>query len=681
MGRAEYGVHRPSFEPDPSLPLFDDSHWVPHRETESHVQGGGDSTPTNPGRFRKRQPHASGGLGKVSIAEDQELRRDVALKEIQHVYADDPECRRRFLLEAHVTGSLEHPGVVPVYGMGFNDQGRPYYAMRFIRGESLRDAIERLYPTEGDEALDEEQRTREVRRLLQRFVTVCNTIEYAHSRGVLHRDIKPDNIMLGPYGETLVVDWGLAKFVKAGEESDPTRVNAPEDLETESTRLGTAMGTPGYMSPEQALGWHDSLTPASEVYSLGATLYCLATGEHAIARSTLEQMIRATQTGDFRAPSEANPSIAKPLEAVILKAMATKSKERYETVGDLADDLDGFLAGEPVTAWREPWSVRVQRWIHRHRTAVSTGVSAVGIATVALAIGVVVLSNANRRIASAREAAEDARDNATEISELALSQYGDYVKSITNSRRLRTESLEPLRRDLLVAARDFYTKLASISGGSTDLSLQEADAYFRLGNINNELEDRETAMADYQNAIRILERLADDGPGDDKQVKLLIAKNKMNLALNQRILGNHSEASDTLQDAQDITADLQSRPVATASQEQLAAIFHNRGSWQFADGDLDAAESSFLEAERLINGVLQESPGNIESLLLSARTESNLGLVYSAFNRFDDSIKRFRHGIQLLTELQEAHPDPYNEAEIARSLAQHRGRGTRAVRF
>jgi serine/threonine protein kinase len=157
------------------------------------------------------RPHARGGLGEVFVARDQELHREVALKEIQARH-DDPRSRSRFLLEAEVTGGLEHPGVVPVYGLGAYPDGRPFYAMRLIKGDSLKEAIGRFHQADVP-GRDPGERRLALRGLLRRFVDVCNAVAYAHSRGVLHRDLKPSNVMLGPYGETLVVDWGLAKVV------------------------------------------------------------------------------------------------------------------------------------------------------------------------------------------------------------------------------------------------------------------------------------------------------------------------------------------------------------------------------------------------------------------------------------------------------------------------------------
>jgi eukaryotic-like serine/threonine-protein kinase len=169
-------------------------------------------------RFRYLRPHAKGGLGEVCVAYDSEVNREVALKVIQAKFADDPDSQARFLLEAEVAGGLEHPGIVPVYGLGKYQDGRPFYAMRFIRGERLQQAIERFHRSSDTEE-DPRERAIEFRKLLRRFIDVCNAIDYAHSRGVLNRDIKPNNIMLGGHGETLVVDWGLAKWTGRAEYS------------------------------------------------------------------------------------------------------------------------------------------------------------------------------------------------------------------------------------------------------------------------------------------------------------------------------------------------------------------------------------------------------------------------------------------------------------------------------
>ncbi len=343
-------------------------------------------TPTSTGqRFRVLRPHARGGLGEVFVASDEELQREVALKEIQASHADDPQNRARFLLEAKVTGGLEHPGVVPVYGLGAYADGRPFYAMRFIRGDSLKDAIRQFHGAEGTWR-DVGERALALRGLLGRFVAVCNAVAYAHSRGVLHRDLKPANVMLGPYGETLVVDWGLAKVVGRpgdGEGSTEQTLRPTVAEGSALTQVGAAIGTPGFMSPEQAAGKVDELGPVSDVYSLGATLYCLLTGQPPFAGENIGEVLGQVQKGAFAPPRQVQREVPPALEAVCLKAMALRPGDRYPDPRALANDIERWLADEPVGAWREPLRLRAGRWARRHQSVVAAAVAALLVALLA----------------------------------------------------------------------------------------------------------------------------------------------------------------------------------------------------------------------------------------------------------------------------------------------------------
>jgi serine/threonine-protein kinase len=370
--------------------------------------------PTSAGlRFRILRPHARGGLGEVFVAHDEELHREVALKEIQEKHADQPDSRSRFLLEAEITGGLEHPGIVPVYGLGQYEDGRPYYAMRFIRGDSLKDAIQRFHQADGP-GRDPGERGLALRGLLQRFIDVCNAVAYAHARGVLHRDLKPGNVMLGKYGETLVVDWGLAKAVgrsegTTGTEEGTLRPTAASD--SAPTQLGTALGTPTYMSPEQAAGRLDQLGPASDVYSLGATLYCLLTGRAPFTRADKGAVLQKVQRGEFAPPRQVKGNVPPALEAICLKAMALRPAERYDSPLALADDLEHWLADEPVGAYREPLPARLGRWRRRHRALVA-GLTAAAL--VALLLGGAGLFWLVEQAAELRRGVEAALDQVTE---------------------------------------------------------------------------------------------------------------------------------------------------------------------------------------------------------------------------------------------------------------------------
>jgi serine/threonine protein kinase/Tfp pilus assembly protein PilF len=410
-------------------------------------------------RFRILKLHARGGLGQVSVAHDDELHREVALKEIQHRYADDPDSRDRFLREARITGRLEHPGIVPVYGLGCSHDGRPYYAMRFIKGDSLEKAIASFHQAERPDD-DPGQRSLELHKLLGRFTAICNAMAYAHSHNILHRDLKPANVMLGHFGETLVVDWGLAKALKQpeGNTAAPAALSRPTDIDETVTMMGVAVGTPQFMSPEQAAGQLDGLGPTSDVYSLGATLYCLLTGRAPFEGDDVATILAKVRHGEFPPPHRVKPGVPRALEAICLKAMALRPENRYPTAEALSEDLESWMADEPVSAWREPWYVRARRWINRHRTLVTACSSAAAVALVCL-VAVVLLIRAAREREQQRLA-----DLRTEAQKLVFAgEAAMKVQDWQNANLHLTSALaqigtDPELEDLKVTAEELRTQ-------------------------------------------------------------------------------------------------------------------------------------------------------------------------------------------------------------------------------
>jgi WD40 repeat protein/tRNA A-37 threonylcarbamoyl transferase component Bud32 len=362
-------------------------------------------------RFEVLRRHAEGGLGAVFVARDRELNREVALKEIRGEWADQPVSRARFLLEAEVTGGLEHPGIVPVYALGAYPDGRPFYAMRFIRGRSLREALRAFHAAE-QAGRDPGERRLALRGLLGPFVATCNAVAYAHSRGVIHRDLKPDNVMLGAYGETLVVDWGLAKVVGRPETADDLpRTLRPAHGEP-LTQAGAVVGTPAYLSPEQADGRADEAGPATDVYGLGATLYALLTGKPPVQDRDPFAILVKVRRGDWPRPRQVKADIPPALEAVCCKAMALRPEQRYSGALELAADVEHWLAGEPVSAWREPWSATALRWLGRHRTLVTAAASTGVLLLLALAVGLALATAAENRERGLKIQEQIARDEA-----------------------------------------------------------------------------------------------------------------------------------------------------------------------------------------------------------------------------------------------------------------------------
>jgi serine/threonine protein kinase len=604
-------------------------------------------------RFRVLRPHARGSLGQVSVAIDEELHREVALKEIQEQHADHSESRARFLLEAEVTGGLEHPGVVPVYGLGTYDDGRPFYAMRFIRGDSLHGAIRRFHSQTHRPRLVGFDRLA-FRQLLGRFVDVCNAIAYAHSRGVLHRDLKPGNIMLGKYGETLVVDWGLAKATGrtpgdgSGTEG-PLRPAAASG--SSATVLGSAVGTPAYMSPEQADGRLDELGPASDVYSLGATLYELLTGGRPFAGETVEEVLAKVRRGGPPSPRQVNPAIPRPLAAVCLKAMAPKPADRYDTALALAADVEHWLADEPVTAWKEPADVRLRRWVRKHSWLMSGAVAASIVA--AAGFGLLALERERARQAVADEQARTAkeRDIAREQKRRTRAALDTMVSENMIERLGSQKELTKGQREFLQTALSYYREFAAEAATGEQGRGLEADAHRRVGYLLKTLGQKEEAIAAYRRALSIFEILASDSPA--------VLDYRINLARGYGSLGNlladlgqraaaEAEYRAALAVQEKLVADL---PTVPAYRSDLASSHNDFGNLLAGLGQRTAAEAEYGAALALHQRLADDFPAVPLYRLHLAKHHQNLGDLLVDTGRFPAAETEFRSALRLTEKL------------------------------
>ena len=301
-------------------------------------------------KYRVLEELGSGGMGTVYLAEDRVLGRKVALK-VVGPGAASPEIAARTLREARIIARLEHPGIVPVHDAGTLPDGRMFYAMKRVDGRRL----------------DELAPQASLPERLRAFERVCDTVAFAHAHGVLHRDLKPENVMVGSFGEILVLDWGVAKILEMPEES------APHDggpATPAATAAGTVMGTLAYMAPEQAEGLADRVGTASDVYALGAILYFLLTLRPPFEGDAALSRVRGASAS---APPPANahaPATPRPLAAIAAKAMAVDPASRYASALDLARDVGKYLDGEPVTAYRETVFEKAARFFGRYRTAI-----------------------------------------------------------------------------------------------------------------------------------------------------------------------------------------------------------------------------------------------------------------------------------------------------------------------
>lgn len=308
--------------------------------------------------------YRKGGSGAIYRGEDVDLGRQQAVKTILPNHAVDDEIRSRFEIEARLTARLEHPGIIPVYGMGKTEDGLPFYTMRFVEDSCLDDTIVQFHKQTDRINLSAPV----FRDLLQRFISVCQTIAYAHSRGIVHRDIKPHNILMGKYGETLVIDWGLAQqFKREGQFKVKSEQTLVINQTTEEKKLTHRSGTLAYMSPEQHSGMLPS--PSDDIYSLGATLFKILSGKSPVEgfENFSEQQIRTAITQGKIAPiGRSDMEVPAALVAICQHAMHLESKHRYQTALELANDVSRFVAGEAVSVYREPWMVRTFRWFGKN---------------------------------------------------------------------------------------------------------------------------------------------------------------------------------------------------------------------------------------------------------------------------------------------------------------------------
>ena len=609
------------------------------------------ATPGSPAhtgpRFQVLRSHASGGLGEIFVARDQEFGREVALKEIQEPLADDAQLRARFVVEGAITGCLEHPGIVPVYSLGHHPDGRPFYAMRFIRGESLRAAITHLH---ADGPADLGKQTFTLRQLLGRFVVVCNALAYAHSRGVIHRDVKPENIMLGPYGETLLVDWGLAKLVSAETaiESSPECIAPlraegivqPSVSASAPTEFGAVVGTLAYMSPEQAAGLVDTLGPATDIYALGATLYVLLTGRTPFQQRTPQEIRSDVMAGRFPSPRQVNHTVPAPLAAICIKAMAIDPTRRYATSRQLADDLEAWMSDEPVKAWREPWRVRAGRWMRRHRMLVSSGIATLLVALVSLTAGVVLLTAANERERSAKNLAEDRRQESAKNFKTALGLMDKFFTKVSEDERLAEYGLEPLRRGLLAEARTVLTGI--IADKPTDRVLLSEWAYMhvRLAYIVSQMGDEAESLTLLLQARETFESLVRDDPANSPDA-LKLVKTCVNLAASYQTLGRLSDAAATLERARRLDeALLQLKPDDQLARKLLATIYSGLARLEIRHRRTEEAEELFAKALQHYERVAAADASR-ENALAVAQTLNNLGIIANKSARHDEAYRHF----------------------------------------
>jgi len=338
-----------------------------------------------PGPYRLGAVLGEGGMAVVYEAHDAALERSVAVKVLRPKMAADEEVRSRFLYEAKILGQMDHPGVVPVFAAGALGSHGPYYAMKKVRGRTLRQILQGMDKRDFQDAV---QRG----KLIDIFEKVCQTVAYAHAKGILHRDLKPENIMVDEFGVVLVLDWGLSKRIDVSEQEQGIL----------ATQVGTVKGTPAYMSPEQARGSTEEVDFRTDVFALGIVLYELLTGSLPFSGKSRTQVMQEILYREPAGPRKLNRRASRTLGAICMKALNKDREERYPSAAELAEDIQLHRDFLPTSAHRLTVLERLGNWVWRH-TALA---AALGTAVlVALCFGGFAWHRSDaRRIRAAEEA-------------------------------------------------------------------------------------------------------------------------------------------------------------------------------------------------------------------------------------------------------------------------------------
>jgi serine/threonine-protein kinase len=606
-----------------------------HLAANSHL-------PEGHARYTLSRLHATGGIGRVWLAHDHRVGRDVALKELRPERAGNPVAWVRFLKEAQITGQLEHPGIVPIYEVGQRpDEEAPFYTMRFVRGRTLAEAVAAFHQkrARGEAA------PLELRELLTSFVGVCNAVAYAHSRGVLHRDLKPHNVVLGDYGEVMVLDWGLAKLVDQTEvPDDPTPAVAPKE-DGEATMQGQVLGTPGYMAPEQAAGRLDRLSPATDVYGLGAMLYEVLTGKAPFAGSESTAVLRKVIHQTPARPRALVPTAPAALEAVCLKALAKQPADRYASAKALAAEVEHFLAGEPVTAYREPFAVRAGRWIRRHRVMVSSVLAAGLVALVGVVLLLVLEARANRELQAANE-------RERQRFELAMEAIKVFHTGVSEDVLLKQEQFQGLQKRLLGGAAEFYGKLEKLLEDQADGRSRRAlgNAYHELGELTGRIGSQPEALKVHQQALAVRRELA-GAPDANVEARLDVARSLLAMVGLQKETGDAQGALASAEEARAIAEALRDAALTDQVHAVLADSYRDVAWLLSLTGKSKEALAAYQQARALEQQLADANPTIASFQRDLANIHNNIGWILAQTSQVKEALAAYEQARDLRQKL------------------------------
>jgi tetratricopeptide (TPR) repeat protein len=644
-------------------------------EDLTHTAGSGraavvetSAPPASPPGYELRDEVGRGGMGVVYRARDTALDRDVAVKLLAERYPADSPAAQRFLSEARITGQLQHPGIPAVHQVGTLADGRPFLAMKLIKGSTL----EALLKQRADPAAERG-------RLLAIFEALCQAVGYAHAHHVIHRDLKPSNVMVGAFGEVQVMDWGLAKVL--GEEPPATALAAEQTRawtevsptpETEShTQAGSLVGTPAFIPPEQALGELEKVDERADVFGLGALLAVILTGKPPYVGETFEsvrvQAVRGKLQDCF---ARLDASGAEPeLVALCKQCLAFEPADRPADAGAVAQAVAGLRAAaderarraelERVQALGEQATAAARSAEQRKRRRLALGAAAllVAAAVAGLMAVLAVQRQANADLAAKNHELADEQAKVQARFELAQRAIALFHTGVSEDALLKNEQFKELRTKLLKAAAAFYADLEKLLAGQTDARSRKAlaAAYFHLGELTDKIGTKPEALVLHRKALAARRELA-AAEGADVETRLDVARSLRAEGILLYYTGDPRGARRAWEEQRDIATALEAESPTDPVRAVLARSHNTIGVLLMETGKPPEALEAFRKALAIQQQLADANPAIPAYQSDLALSHNNIGTVLLRSGKPEKAVAEWRQALAINQKLADAHP-------------------------
>ncbi|HEX4450830.1 MAG TPA: serine/threonine-protein kinase [Kofleriaceae bacterium] len=582
---------------------------------------------------------ARGGMGRIFRARDRRLGRDVAIKETFAHSGDGA----RFEREARITARLQHPSIVHVHEAGVWPTGEPFFAMQLVPGRSL------------DEAITAAKTLEERLALVPNALAVADAIAYAHSQAVIHRDLKPRNVIVGEFGETVVIDWGLAKDLDASapEADDVVRVPDPADG---ATAIGAVIGTPAYMPPEQALG--EIVDRRADVYAIGAILYHVLSGRPPVTGTARDAVLATVVAGSVTPLGELQPGAPADLLAIVTKAMAFEPSARYADARELAQDLRKFQTGQLVGARQYAWSHLLARWLRRHRTAVTVAAAAIVVLAATGAVSLYEVVAAKHTAEKQRAAAVQNRGDAEDLLAFMLGDLHDKLQPLG-----KTDLLDAVAHKAIA-----YYQRRGDDLASSDERHKQGVALTNLGDVLLDEGHAADALAQYRASLAIGEMLVVLEPGDPRWLKAVATRHER---IGDVLMptGDHAGALGEYRDQLDIAVALAARaPDSAIAQRDLDVAHYKLAGALTETGKLPEAIAEYRAGVAISTHLAEVAPSSQADRDL-ALDHAQLGMALANHGEHDEAVAEHRAALKVLERA--AARDPSDQQTQATIQATH----------